>query len=75
MNRADYVDALDEALQLARGDPAPETPEGARLVALAAEIEAYEREQFPIEAPTPAELAAFRRDALLDDAANRGAPQ
>ena len=62
-NDADYRRALAELDRLMDADPAArDTAEGARLLALATEIEAYEKIHFPIREPTPEEAAQFRAD-------------
>jgi hypothetical protein len=61
MNRADYIDALEEISRLIRLDPDPQTAEGRRLTVLAMLVEGYERAAFSFETPTPEELAEFRR--------------
>ncbi|MDR1425114.1 MAG: transcriptional regulator, partial [Azoarcus sp.] len=43
-------------------EPLPGTPEGDRFELLATLIEAYERQHYPIDPPTPIEAIKFRMD-------------
>ncbi len=45
-------------------DAEPGTEEGAELDVLATLVEAYERDQFPIEAPDPIEAILFRMEQM-----------
>jgi len=45
-------------------DAEPGTEEGAELDVLATLVEAYERDQFPIEAPNPIEAILFRMEQM-----------
>lgn len=51
---------LDEARRLSKGDPAPESDDGARLELLAKLIDDYERERFKFRKPDPIEAILFR---------------
>jgi len=55
-----YHRYLEEARRLARRDPDPETPEGARLELLAKLVEDYEKERFNFRKPDPVEAIRFR---------------
>lgn len=57
-----YHRYLDEARRLARRDPYPETPEGARLELLAKLVEDYEKERFKFRKPDPVEAILFRME-------------
>jgi HTH-type transcriptional regulator / antitoxin HigA len=61
-NRADHAAALSEIAALMADDPKRGTPEGDKLDVLATLVEAYERENFPIEAADPVEAIKFRMD-------------
>jgi HTH-type transcriptional regulator / antitoxin HigA len=61
-NRADHAAALGEIAALMADDPKRGTPEGDKLDVLATLVEAYERENFPIEAADPVEAIKFRMD-------------
>lgn len=58
----EHKTALAEVESLMSYDPAPESPLGKYLVALVEVVEAYEKKRWPIEKPTPEELAAFRAE-------------
>lgn len=45
-------------------DAAPDTKEGGELDVLATLVEAYERDNFPIESPDPVEAILFRMEQL-----------
>lgn len=45
-------------------DPAADSPEGQLLAGLASAVESYEKERYPIAAPTPAEAAEFRTELV-----------
>lgn len=62
MTHEEYREKMEELRRLMMIDPEKGTPEGDRLLALAIEIEAYEKVKYPIEKPTPGEAAAFRRE-------------
>ena len=47
----DYTAVMDELAELTRVDPLPSSPEGRRLLALAAIVEEYERRTFPAMYP------------------------
>ena len=51
---------LEEARRLAKGDPEPESNDGARLELLAKLIDDYERERFKFRKPDPVEAIVFR---------------
>lgn len=53
---------LAEARRLAKGDPAPESSEGARLELLAKLIEDYERARFSFSKPDPIDAIVFRME-------------
>src|SRR5437899_9894828 len=53
---------LEEARRLAKGDPAPESNDGARLELLAKLIDDYERERFRFRQPDPIEAILFRME-------------
>ena len=61
---ADHQAALAEIERLAVENPAPGTEDGDRLEILATLVEAYEKNHFPIEKPTPAEAVEFRMDQI-----------
>ena len=52
----------EEARRLAKGDPAPESDDGARLELLAKLIDDYERERFKFSKPDPIEAIVFRME-------------
>jgi HTH-type transcriptional regulator/antitoxin HigA len=58
----DHERALARLTTLLESDPAPESDAGTELEVLAALIEQYEAEHFPIESPTPVEAIRFRMD-------------
>ena len=58
----DHERALARLTTLLESDPVPESVAGAELEVLAALIEKYEAEHFPIESPTPVEAIRFRMD-------------
>lgn len=62
-NETQYRAYLGEVEQLAMSDPAPETPEGARLELLAKLIEDYEKQCFAFDRPDPVEAILFRMEA------------
>ena len=51
---------LEEARRLAKGDPKPQSHDGARLELLAKLIDDYERELFKFRKPDPIEAILFR---------------
>ena len=53
---------LEEARRLAKGDPEPESDEGARLELLAKLIDDYEKERFKFRKPDPIEAILFRME-------------
>src|SRR5690349_2805009 len=53
---------LEEARRLAKGDPAPESEDGARLELLAKLVEDYERERIRFRKPDPIEAILFRME-------------
>ena len=59
-SRTEYEEALSEVHRLVEANPAATTPEAERLRVLALLVETYEKEHFPIEAPTPVEAIRFR---------------
>jgi HTH-type transcriptional regulator/antitoxin HigA len=61
-SEADLLVALAEVDQLAEGDPQLGTPAGDKLDILVTFIEAYERQNFPIDLPTPIEAIKFRME-------------
>ncbi len=56
----DYRSYLGEVERLALADPAPESPDGARLELLSLLVEAYEKTRFRFETPSPIEAIQFR---------------
>lgn len=61
MTYDEYRASMRELGSLMHKDPLKITPsELARIDGLAIRCEAYEKEHFPIEPPTPEEAAAFR---------------
>jgi HTH-type transcriptional regulator/antitoxin HigA len=58
----DYAEALARLEEIF--DAFPDTPEGDELELLAFLIDAYEKENFPIEAPDPIEAVKFRMEQL-----------
>ena len=61
---ADHQAALAEIDRLAVENPTPGTEDANRLEILATLVEAYEKNHFPIEKPTPAEAIELRMDQL-----------
>lgn len=59
-SRAEYEEALSEVTRLIDANPPESSPEAERLRVLALLVETYEKEHFPIEAPTPVEAIRFR---------------
>lgn len=59
MNEAEYKAKLARAEELIALDPAVNSPEGQLLIALADELEQYEREHFPFEV-TKHDIAMLR---------------
>lgn len=59
---ADYEAALREINRL--WGAKPDTPEGDRLEVLGVLVECYEKEHFPIDAPTAIEAIAFRIEQM-----------
>lgn len=57
---AEHVEALAQIERLI--DAEHGTPEGDRLERLTAEVDAYEREHYPIPPPTPEQAAAFAQE-------------
>jgi HTH-type transcriptional regulator / antitoxin HigA len=57
-----YHRYLDEARELVRRDPDPQTPQGARLELLALLIEDYEKKRFKFRKPDPVEAIVFRME-------------
>ena len=53
---------LEEARRLAKGDPAPESSDGARLELLAKLIDDYEKQRLPFRKPDPIEAILFRME-------------
>jgi HTH-type transcriptional regulator/antitoxin HigA len=53
---------LEEARRLAKGDPEPESEDGARLELLAKLIDDYERERLTFRKPCPIEAILFRME-------------
>jgi HTH-type transcriptional regulator/antitoxin HigA len=53
---------LEEARRLAKGDPEPESDEGARLELMAKLIDDYEKERFQFRKPDPIEAILFRME-------------
>jgi antitoxin component HigA of HigAB toxin-antitoxin module len=64
--RKQYDEAMAELRVLMDRDPDVNSPEGARLDALAFLVGQYEDAHFPVAKPTDAELAAFRREQRGD---------
>lgn len=60
----EYEAALAELDHLILGDPKKGTPEADRLELLSILIEAYERDRFVIEKPTPVEAIRFRMEEM-----------
>lgn len=64
----EYREAMRELGRLMHMDPLKITAsELAQIDALAIPCEAYEKEHFPVEKPTPEEAAAFRREQEAND--------
>lgn len=61
---ADYQEALAETERLAVKNPASGTRDADRLEILATLAEVYEKNQFPIDKPSPAEAIEFRVEQL-----------
>lgn len=61
-SEATYLAALVEVEQLMENDPPLGTAAGDKLDILATLIEAYEREHFSIDLPTPVEAIKFRME-------------
>ncbi len=53
---------VEEARRLAKGDPEPESDDGARLELLAKLIDDYEKERFKFRKPDPIEAIIFRME-------------
>ena len=53
---------LEEARRLAKGDPGPDSRDGARLELLAKLIDDYERERFKFRKPDPIEAILYRME-------------
>jgi HTH-type transcriptional regulator/antitoxin HigA len=53
---------LEEARRLAKGDPEPDSDDGARLQLLAKLIAEYERGRFKFRKPDPIEAVQFRME-------------
>jgi len=60
--KAQHRAALDEAMRLARLDPAPESNDGLRLELLAKLIEDYEKARFVFDKPDPIDAILFRME-------------
>jgi HTH-type transcriptional regulator/antitoxin HigA len=60
--KAQHRAALDEAVRLARLDPAPESSDGLRLELLAKLIEDYEKARFVFAKPDPIDAILFRME-------------
>lgn len=60
--RERYEEAIEELDRLMDRNPGKNTPDGDRLELLALLIENYEKDQFPIDNPTPIEAIKFRMD-------------
>lgn len=58
----EYQAALAEANAFFESNPRKNSPEGRRFEEVIQALVKYEDEHFPIEAPTPEEAAAFRRE-------------
>jgi len=61
-NKAQHEEYLAEIRSLIPLDPEPESKEGKRLELLAALVESYEKEHFPIDKPDPIEAIKFRME-------------
>ena len=61
-SKSDYNEALARVEVLM--DALPDTEEGNELDVLVTLLEAYERENFPIESPDPVEAIKFRMDQM-----------
>jgi HTH-type transcriptional regulator / antitoxin HigA len=61
-SEADYLASVDRVEAIM--DATPDSPEGEELEILAALIERYQDEHFPMEAPTPLGAIQFRMDQL-----------
>jgi HTH-type transcriptional regulator / antitoxin HigA len=59
-SRTEYEDAVSEVRRLLEANPPSGSPDADRLRLLALVVETYEREHFPIEAPSPLEAIRFR---------------
>jgi HTH-type transcriptional regulator / antitoxin HigA len=57
-----HAAALEEIRKLMDCNPAPESPLGQYLKALATVVEEYEKVRWPMEKPTSEEMAAFRAE-------------
>jgi len=53
---------VEQARRLAKGDPAPQSDDGARLELLAKLIDDYERERFKFRKPDPIDAIVFRME-------------
>jgi HTH-type transcriptional regulator/antitoxin HigA len=60
--KAQHRAALEEAVRLARLDPAPESSDGLRLELLAKLIEDYEKARFVFAKPDPIDAILFRME-------------
>ena len=65
MNADDYKTKLARAETLTALDPAANSPEGQELIALAEEIEAYEREHFPFEGLEVMKMTVTKLDIAM----------
>ena len=61
-SKQQYRRYLEEVDRLVAADPAPNTPEGARLELLAKLVEDYEKERFRFRKPDPIEAILFRME-------------
>ena len=63
-NKSQHEEYLSRAYELMQLDLKPNSPESDELELLSILIEAYEKENYPIEPPNPIEAILFRIDQL-----------
>ena len=64
MTKDEYKQALEKIEALIDKDPPAGSTEGKQIKALAIEAEKYEEDHFPIDPPSPQDLAEFRADQM-----------
>ena len=64
MTKDEHEQALEKIEALMDKDPPVGSAEARQLKSLAIEVEKYEEGHFPIDPPTPQELAEFRADQM-----------